>query len=169
VLIYAQFPQIGLKFLENRNNPDAFEPAPSIEAAAPAATVAPAASPAPVPASGTSEAYNISVNGQSYHVVVSPEGTVQQVVQAPSPMAATPVAPVAPSGASMDIPAPLAGNIFNVNVTVGQQISQGDVIMVLEAMKMETEVRSSESGTVSAILVKEGDAVQVGEALLRLN
>ena len=162
VLIYAQFPQVGLKFLENRNNPDAFEPVPGTEPE-PAA-----ASPAVAPAStGTTEAYNISVNGQAYHVVVSPEGTVQNVAPAATPAAAP--APAAPAGGSTDVPAPLAGNIFKINVTVGQQINQGDVIMVLEAMKMETEVRASEAGTVAAILVKEGDAVQVGETLLRLN
>lgn len=166
VLIYAQFPQVGLKFLENRNNPDAFEPAPGTEPE-PAAASAPAAAPA---SAGATEAYNISVNGQAYHVVVSPEGAVENVTPATAAApAASPVAPVAPAGGSTDIPAPLAGNIFKINVTVGQQINQGDVIMVLEAMKMETEVRASDAGTVTAILVKEGDAVQVGEPLLSLN
>ncbi|NNJ92335.1 MAG: sodium-extruding oxaloacetate decarboxylase subunit alpha [Gammaproteobacteria bacterium] len=164
VLIYAQFPQVGLKFLENRNNPDAFEPVPGTEPE-PAAVPAPAAAPA---SAGATEAYNISVNGQAYHVVVSPEGVVENVT--PAPAASHTAAPAAaPAAASRDVPAPLAGNIFKINVTVGQQINQGDVIMVLEAMKMETEVRASEAGTVAAILVKEGDAVQVGEALLRLN
>lgn len=164
VLIYAQFPQVGLKFLENRNNPDAFEPAPGTEPE-PAVPSAPAAAPASI---GATEAYNISVNGQAYHVVVSPEGVVENVTTTAAPSDA-PAPAAAPGGASIDIPAPLAGNIFKINVTVGQQINQGDVIMVLEAMKMETEVRASEAGTVSAILVKEGDAVQVGEPLLRLN
>ena len=66
----------------------------------------------------------------------------------------------------MNIPAPLAGNIFKVNVAPGQVIKSGEVIMLLEAMKMETEVRSPESGTVQAVLVKEGDVVQVGDILL---
>ena len=68
----------------------------------------------------------------------------------------------------MKVPAPLAGNIFKVNVASGQAIKSGDVIMILEAMKMETEVRSPESGTVHSVLVKEGDAVQVGDILLTL-
>jgi len=164
VLIYAQFPQVGLKFLENRNNPDAFEPAPGTE---PEAAAAPAPASAAPPAA-TTEAYNIAVNGQAYHVVVSPEGAVENVTPAPAAAPATTPA-AAPADASRDVPAPLAGNIFKINVTVGQQIKQGDVIMVLEAMKMETEVRASDAGTVAAILVKEGDAVQVGETLLRLN
>ncbi len=164
VLIYAQFPQVGLKFLENRNNPDAFEPVPGTEPK-PAETPAPAA----VPTKGATEAYNISVNGQAYHVVVSPEGIVENVTSAPAAAPSSAPVPAASAGISTDIPAPLAGNIFKINVTVGQKINQGDVIMVLEAMKMETEVRASEAGTVAAILVKEGDAVQVGEPLLSLN
>ena len=67
-----------------------------------------------------------------------------------------------------NVPAPLAGNIFKVNVSAGQTVDSGDVIMILEAMKMETEVRSPEAGTVQAVLVKEGDAVQVGDVLLTL-
>jgi oxaloacetate decarboxylase alpha subunit len=66
------------------------------------------------------------------------------------------------------LPAPLAGNIFKVNVAVGQAVKSGDIVMILEAMKMETEVRAPEGGTVKALFVKEGDAVQVGDALLTL-
>ncbi len=162
VLIFAQFPQVGLKYLENRDNPDVFEPVPSADAAKSADSPA-------VTTVTTSEAYAITVNGHQYHVVVSPEGAVQNVTTAPAQTTAATAAPVAANTAAIDIPAPLAGNIFKIVVSPGQQIQQGDVIMVLEAMKMETEVRSSESGSVSEILVKEGDAVQVGQALLRLN
>lgn len=164
VLTYALFPQIGLKFLENRDNPDAFEPVPGSEpevAAVPAA-VAPAAASV----GGEAESYNVTVDGRTYQVVVAPGGEVTHVQHAPAaPAAAAP----APSGAARNIPAPLAGNIFRVNVAAGQAIKSGDVIMILEAMKMETEVRSPESGTVQAVLVKEGDAVQVGDALLTLS
>jgi len=79
------------------------------------------------------------------------------------------VVAAAPSGSVTNVPAPLAGNIFKVNVSAGQVIKSGDVIMILEAMKMETEVRSPDSGTVQAVLVKEGDAVQVGDILLTLS
>ena len=66
------------------------------------------------------------------------------------------------------MPSPLAGTIFKIKVAVGQKIESGDVLMILEAMKMETEVRSPRSGMVASVDVKEGDAVQVGETLLTL-
>jgi len=166
VLTYALFPQIGLKFLENRDNPDAFEPAPGSE---PAPAPAPAATPAPAAASvGGPEAYQVTVDGRAYNVVVAPGGEVTNIQAAAPAAAAAAPPPVAPSGAGVKIPAPLAGNIFKINVTAGQVISSGDVIMILEAMKMETEVRSPESGTVQSVAVKEGDAVQVGDVLLTL-
>ena len=159
VLTYALFPQIGLKFLENRDNPDAFEPAPGNEpepqAAAPAASAA---------APGGPEAYQVTVDGRTYNVTVAPGGEVTQIQPSAAPAPAP--AAAAPSGAAVNIPAPLAGNIFKVNVAPGQVIKSGEVIMLLEAMKMETEVRSPESGTVQAVLVKEGDVVQVGDILL---
>jgi oxaloacetate decarboxylase alpha subunit len=167
VLTYALFPQIGLKYLENRDNPDAFEPVPGAEPAEPVAPVA-AQKAAAAPADGP-EAYQVTVDGHAYNVVVAPGGEISAV----QPVAAAPVAPApvaaAPAGAVNNVPAPLAGNIFKVNVAVGQQVKSGDVIMILEAMKMETEVRSPETGTVQSVLVKEGDAVQVGDLLLTLS
>lgn len=163
VLTYALFPQIGLKFLENRDNPDVFEPVPGSE---PEPRPAPAAA-APAPA-GSPESYQVTVDGRSYDVVVAPGGAVTQV-QPTAPVAPAPAAPLArPQGPATNVPAPLAGNIFKVNVTAGQAVQSGDVVMILEAMKMETEVRSPESGTVQSVLVKEGDAVQVGDLLLTL-
>ena len=162
VLTYALFPQIGLKFLENRDNPDAFEPVPGTEPEPAPAPVAAVAAP------GESEAYQVTVDGRAYNVVVAPGGDVTDVQPAAPAAAAAAHAPAAPSGAAVSIPAPLAGNIFKINVTAGQVVSSGDIIMILEAMKMETEVRSPESGTVQSVMVKEGDAVQVGDALLTL-
>ncbi|MCG7995679.1 MAG: sodium-extruding oxaloacetate decarboxylase subunit alpha [Candidatus Thiodiazotropha taylori] len=164
VLIYALFPQVGLKFLKNRDNPDAFEPAPGTEPEA--ATAAPAAAPAPAPAGGP-EAYQVEVNGVTYNVKVSPAGAVTDVAPA-APAAAAPAAAPAPAGGT-EIAAPLSGNIHAIKVSAGQQVAAGDVVMVLEAMKMETEVRANSAGTVSQILVKEGDAVQVGTPLLSLS
>ena len=164
VLTYALFPQIGLKFLENRDNPDAFEPTPGTEPKpAPAAA---ASAKAAAPKAGGPEVYQVTVDGRAYNVVVASGGEVTGV-QAAAP-AAAPVAAAAPGGAAENIPAPLAGNIFKINVTPGQVVNSGDVIMILEAMKMETEVRSPSSGTVQSIKVKEGDAVQVGDVLLSL-
>lgn len=157
VLTYALFPQIGLKFLQNRGNADAFEPAPRMEPESPAAA----------PAASDSGVYTVTVNGQSYVVEVADGGDVSSV-SAPAPVAAS-AAPSAsaPSGGE-PMPAPLAGNIFKVNVTAGQQVNEGDVVIVLEAMKMETEVRAPRSGTVTQVSVKEGDAVKVGATLLTI-
>lgn len=162
VLIYALFPQIGLKFLENRGNPDAFEPAPTLEDAAPAAK--PAAS-----APNDDGVYTVTVNGQSYVVQVADGGDISSVVPAAGVApAAAPVA-AAPSGAGEPVSAPLAGNIFKVCVSAGQQVQEGDVIIIMEAMKMETEVRAAKTGTVASVSVKEGDAVAVGDTLLSLS
>ncbi|MGD9095237.1 MAG: biotin/lipoyl-binding protein, partial [Chromatiales bacterium] len=157
VLIYAQFQQVGLKFLENRGNPDAFEPVPEAGDVAPAAK---AAAPAP---SGGPEAYTVSVNGVSYNVVVAPGGEITDVT--PAAPAATP-APVASGGATID--AQLAGNVFKINVVEGQAVNEGDVVIILEAMKMETEVRTSCAGTIASIHVREGDSVHVGDTLVTL-
>ena len=67
------------------------------------------------------------------------------------------------------ISAPLAGAIFKVKVAQGQRVQSGDVVIILEAMKMETEVRAPFDGTVARIHVKAGDAVQVGDPLLSLD
>ncbi|MFI8750398.1 sodium-extruding oxaloacetate decarboxylase subunit alpha [Vreelandella lionensis] len=163
VLTYALFPQIGLKFLKNRDNKDAFEPAPEApQAAAPAKTeTAPAVAPT---ASGGPETYTVKLNGKAYVVEVSEGGEIGDIQEQPAaqPEAAAP----APSGESID--APLAGNIFKVNVRPGDQVAEGDVVIILEAMKMETEVRASSAGTVSKVNVSEGDSVAVGDALIEL-
>ncbi|MBT3092966.1 MAG: sodium-extruding oxaloacetate decarboxylase subunit alpha [Candidatus Thiodiazotropha taylori] len=169
VLIYALFPQVGLKFLRNRDNPDAFEPPPSAESAAPAQAQA----PTPVKATGTAggpESYQVEVNGVTYNVKVTPSGTVSEVIQTFTPAAAQSAAPVAAVSPGGDvINAPLSGNIHAIKVAVGDAIAAGDVVMVLEAMKMETEVRATSAGTVAQILVKEGETVQVGSPLLSLS
>ncbi|CCN70642.1 sodium-extruding oxaloacetate decarboxylase subunit alpha [Vibrio nigripulchritudo] len=160
VLTYALFPQVGLKFLKNRNNPDAFEPAPGNEPA-PVPEVAPAANTV-----GSVEAYSVKVDGQVYDVEVGPQGQLTSVVPASAPQAAPAAAPAPSAGEA--VPAPLAGNIFKVNVLPGSEVSEGDVLLILEAMKMETEVRAARGGVVQDIHVKEGDAVTVGAPLLSL-
>jgi len=64
--------------------------------------------------------------------------------------------------------APLAGNIWKVQVGVGEQVAEGDVVIILEAMKMETEIRAAKAGTIGSISVKEGDSVTVGQTLLTI-
>ncbi|WP_141025371.1 biotin/lipoyl-containing protein, partial [Salmonella enterica] len=159
VLTVALFPQPGLKFLENRHNPAAFEPLPQAEAAQP---VAKAEKPA---ASGI---YTVEVEGKAFVVKVSDGGDISQLTAAsPAPVqAAAPAA--APAGAGTPVTAPLAGNIWKVIATEGQTVAEGDVLLILEAMKMETEIRAAQAGTVRGIAVKSGDAVSVGDTLMTL-
>lgn len=159
VLTYALFPQVGLNFLKNRNNPEAFEPAPGTEP-----EPAPVAEAAPV--AGGIEAYSVKVNGQVYDVEVGPVGEISSVTPAAAPASAAPAAPAASN--AEPVPAPLAGNIFKVNVQPGNLVSEGDVLVVLEAMKMETEVRAARDGVVQDLHVKEGDSVKVGSPILSL-
>ncbi len=152
VLTYALFPQVGLKFLANRNNPDAFEPRPGIE---PAQVAAAGTSSAAV--SGT-EVYSVEVEGQQFVVKVSSGGAIEST---------TPVETSAP-GTGQGVTAPLAGNIFKILVKPGDIVNDGDVVVILEAMKMETEIRAAGAGTVSEIYVQEGDAVGAGDTLITL-
>ncbi len=156
VLTYALFPQVGLKFLKNRRNPDAFEPVPSKEKPAPAQIAAPAV--------GGVESYSVKVDGQVYDVEVGPQGQLTTVT--PTTVAPT-TTPAAASDAEVVL-APLAGTIFKVMVAPGAQVAEGEVLLILEAMKMETEIRATKAGTVAEINVKEGDAVMVGSPLLSL-
>ena len=158
-LIYALFPEIGLKFLENRNNPNAFEPVPSADDLLPAA--------APVK-KGQAETYSVAVDGQLFTVQVGPEGSIDGITASAAPVSAAAAVASAPAGEGEELPAPLAGNIFKVLVNQGEQVNEGDVLLVMEAMKMETEIRATKSGMVQAVLVKEGDSVAVGEALFTI-
>ena len=158
VLTYALFPQIGLQFLENRGNPDAFEPVPTGKE-----------SNVPTTDSGD-EIYTVTVEGQCYTVSVSNGGDITGLVpvgEVGEAAAGSPASAAAPTGGE-PVAAPLAGNIFKVLVSPGQQVNEGDTLVVLEAMKMETNVSASKSGTVGSIAVKEGDKVAVGDTLLNL-
>ncbi|EBW1880855.1 biotin/lipoyl-binding protein, partial [Salmonella enterica subsp. enterica serovar Java] len=151
VLTVALFPQIGLKFLENRHNPAAFEPLPQAEAAQP---VAKAEKPA---ASGI---YTVEVEGKAFVVKVSDGGDISQLTAAAPAASSAPA--TAPAGPGTPVTAPLAGNIWKVIAAEGQTVAEGDVLLILEAMKMETEIRAAQAGTVRGIAVKSGDAVSVG-------
>lgn len=157
VLTYALFPQIGLKFLENRGNAAAFEPAPS-------------GNDLPAREAGKPEVYTVEVNGKSFVVQVSDGGDIEGIKSlggdAVAPVAADAGAAV-PAGGETQA-APLAGNIFKVLVQPGQLVQEGDLVMILEAMKMETEIRAFKAGTVASVNVKVGDAVSVGDGLLSI-
>lgn len=161
VLTYALFPQVGLKFLKNRNNPDAFEPAPGTEVES-ATNVVKANT-----AKGGVEAYSVKVDGQIYNVEVGPQGVISSV-ESISAQAAPVQSPQLSAVDAESVDAPLAGTIFKVLVQAGAEVAEGDVLLILEAMKMETEIRASRNGTVQDILTKEGDAVAVGTPLLSL-
>ena len=160
VLTYALFPQVGLKFLQNRDNPDAFEPVPTLESAV-AATV-------PKAAVGGSTIYTIGVNGQSYVVEVEEGGDISAVGVAQVAITAVPASAAALVTGGEPITAPLAGNIWKVHAVPGQAVQEGDVLFILEAMKMETEIRTSKAGVVGSVTAKEGDSVSVGDTLLTL-
>lgn len=149
VLTVALFPQIGMKFLANRGNPAAFEPLPQSATAQPAGK-------AEEPRQASAGIYTVEVEGKAFVVKVSEGGDVE------------PVCSPASKGAGTPVTAPLAGNIWKIVATPGQRVEQGDVLLILEAMKMETEIRAGQAGTVQNIAVKAGDAVAVGDTLMQL-
>ncbi|MGB0495442.1 MAG: sodium-extruding oxaloacetate decarboxylase subunit alpha [Kangiellaceae bacterium] len=164
VLTYALFPQIGLKFLSNRNNPDAFEPAPSIENQASKVAI-----PDSPPNQVVAESYNVTVDGKTYQVEVAPGGEVTHVVSTNSNEARSTPPSSKPKAAGGQLTSPLSGNIFKLLVNPGDSVKSGDLVIILEAMKMETEVRAMSDGNVSNLLVKEGDSVSVGQALIQFD
>ena len=158
-LTYTLFPQVGWKFLKNRNNPDVFEPVPSEEDVLTSASKAKA----------DSGIYTVKVEGKAYVVKVTDGGDVSHLGEVKGGLAPAPKVAVSLKGEAVEISAPVAGNVFNVSVELGDSVAEGDVILVLEAMKMETEIRSTHFGVVSEIFVNTGDAVKVGDVLLTLN
>jgi oxaloacetate decarboxylase alpha subunit len=150
VLTYALFPQIGIRFLQNRDNPEAFEPPPDAEPA-----------PAPsAPAEGPA-VYSVRVNGKEYTVEVADSGELTDVR---APTAGAP----ARSQSGEKVAAVLAGNIFKVHVAPGDTVEEGQPLLVVEAMKMETTVSAPKGGTISDVFIKEGDVVAVGDALVAI-
>ena len=126
--------------------------------------------------------YRITVNGTAYDVAVEELGqgavAAAPVAAAPAPavapVAAAPAAPAAAPKASgtegsVKVAAPMPGKILGVKASVGQAVKKGDVIIVLEAMKMENEVVAPEDGTVASINVSEGASVESGDVLATLN
>ena len=148
ILIYAMFPEIGLNFLENAENPDYFEPEPLdiVEL--------------------TDSSYLVTVDDQEYSVTLKADSTVtindgSQVNQ---------VAPTSSiqTGSGEVIAAPLGGNIFRVIITEGESVDADSTILILEAMKMETEIKAPSAGVVGKIFVKPGDSVKPGTPLFEI-
>ena len=122
--------------------------------------------------------YNITVNGTTYSVQVEELGATASAAPVAAPVVtAAPAAPVAPAAApapktapaaasANDVTAPMPGTILDIKVSVGQAVKKGDVLCVLEAMKMENDIPAPADGTVTAIKVSKGASVQAGEALV---
>ena len=118
--------------------------------------------------------YTITVNGNVYDVTVEESGAAP--VAAPktapkaAPKAASKAAPKAAAGAgSIKVEAGAAGKVFKIEASVGQKVSRGDAVLIVEAMKMEIPVVAPEDGTVASIDVAVGDAVEAGQTLATLN
>jgi oxaloacetate decarboxylase alpha subunit len=160
VLTYALFPQVGLKFLQYRGDASKFEPAPG-KAVKEATVVQSNVTQSNITASGIGH-YSVKVDGKLYQVEVGPAGAVQQIKAA--------VDENIPQSASIQpasrLNSPLAGNILALKVSVGQQVEAGQVVLLMEAMKMETEIRASQAGIVSQIHISVGSAVSTGDLLV---
>ena len=156
VLTYALFPQVGLKFLQNKDNPDAFEPVPTGKAAV-------------VTNDAGEELYTVEVEGKSYTVTVANGGDVSAIIPAGQVApAASAAAPTVAATGGEPVNAPLAGNVVKVLVKPGQAVAEGESIVVLEAMKMETSVSAPASGTIVEVRVQAGDSCAVGDVLVTL-
>lgn len=119
--------------------------------------------------------YRITVNGNVYDVAVEEIGAgASAPVKPASPVAAPKAAPAAAPKASgnagaVKVNAPMPGKILSVKTSVGASVKKGDVIMILEAMKMENEIQAPEDGTIASVNVNEGASVEAGDVLVTLN
>jgi oxaloacetate decarboxylase alpha subunit len=157
VLTYALFPQVGLNFIQNRNNPAAFEPVPNG-----------AKSTTPTNEAGE-EIYTVEVEGKSYTVTVNEGGDLTGLVQlGGAGGVASSSAPIANTAEGKPIEAPLAGNVLKEVVSNGQAVKEGDTFVIVEAMKLETNICSPKDGTITDLKVGEGDKVSVGDVLVCL-
>ena len=153
VLTYALFPQVGLKFLQNRDNPSAFEPVPTGKASAPKTDAG-------------EEIYTVEVEGKSYTVTVNEGGDVNGIAAVGTSTSSHSAA--VPATGGEPVAAPLAGDVVKLLVKPGQKVSEGEGLVVLEAMKMETSVSAPSDGTVVEVRVQAGDSCTVGDVLVTL-
>ncbi len=160
-LINGMFAQVGWKFLANRGNPAAFEAAPD---QAPVINTVEVPKTTVAAGEGSIGTYTVNVDGRNFNVTVGPVGAALKIQPVVTEASTQPV--IESSGSS--VYAPMAGNILKILVEVGSVVEEGEVVVIMEAMKMETEVRSKFAGTVSAVHIKEGGAVAGGNALVTL-
>ena len=149
ILIFAMFPEIGLNFLENINTPDFFESEPlEINEI-------------------TDSSYLVTVDDQEYSVTLKADNSItingNSQIQEVSPSITSAV------GAGKVIEAPLGGNIFRTMVSEGESVEADSTVLILEAMKMETEIKSPSAGVIGKIFVKPGDSVKPGTPLFEIS
>ena len=160
LLTYALFPQVGIQFLENRDNPDFFEPVPKEETSSSANEK-------------NEGVYTVSFKGQSYTVSVSDGGTITSMGTSSDKSSSNSgdsqeESNIPLANGKEDVSAPLSGTIWKILVSPNQAVKKGDTLVILEAMKMETEIKATRSGVVLNVSVKESDSVTVGQLLLSL-
>ena len=149
ILTYAMFPEIGLAFLEHQSDPDFFEtePADILEQA--------------------DSSYLVSIDDKEYSVVVKSNNSVEINGSSVKSTNEQP-SHAAQAGSGSIINAPLGGNIFKLIAQEGQSLEPDSTVLILEAMKMETEIKSPGAGVVAKIFVKPGDAVKPGDPLFEI-
>ena len=128
--------------------------------------------------------YNITVNGTTYEVIVEEAGSVATAPVYTAPVVSAPVAapaaapaaaptpkaaPAASAAGATKVTAPMPGTILGVNVTAGQAVKKGDVICVLEAMKMENDIPAPCDGVIASVNVQKGASVASGDLLASIN
>ena len=157
VLTYALFPQVGLKFLQNKNNPSAFEPVPT-------------GKPAVQTNDAGEEIYTVEVEGKSYTVSVANGGDISGIAPAGGAVApASASAAATPAVGGNPVNAPLAGTVVKVLVQPGQAVTEGETIIILEAMKMETSISAPATGNIVEVRIQAGDNCTVGDVLVTLS
>jgi len=122
------------------------------------------------------KSYKITVNGQSYDVTVEEQGVSSPGVTSPAPASAAPAAavtpgedtPCTPGGAGVSLRSPMPGTLLSFKVAKGQAVKAGQVLLILEAMKMENEIVAPTSGTIAALCVAEGASVNTGDTLVEI-
>jgi oxaloacetate decarboxylase alpha subunit len=147
-LIYAMFPEVGLSFLEHQSDPDYFEPEPAEIK------------------ERSDESYTVSIDDKEYSVTVRSNNSIEVNGGSEVPSPSETSSSQAENG--IIIAAPLGGNIFKVISAEGQQVDSDSTVLILEAMKMETEIKSPTAGVIIKIFVKPGDSVKPGDPLFEI-
>ena len=149
ILIFAMFPEIGLAFLEHQSDPEFFEaePAEIIEK--------------------SDQSYLVSIDHQEYSVTVKPDHSID-INGSSKKSGNEELLPLAQVGQGSIISAPLGGNIFKVIAQAGQSLEADATVLILEAMKMETEIKTPRVGIVTKIFVQSGDSVKPGDPLFEI-